>query len=429
MLSASAFNALLKTLEEPPAHVIFILATTEVHKLLPTILSRCQRFDFHRIAPRDIAARLRAVAGKEGAQLDEDAALLIARVADGAMRDALSLLDQCMGHSQQITLEIVNRTAGVAAQSYLSALARAIADGDTASALESIDRLHRESKDMARLCEEMAEYFRSLMLFKTMRDPSKLLTLSTQETQELEDLAYAMSLSAILHGLDTLEEALHKMRYSNQRTQLEMAFVRLCSPGLDTSPEALLRRVEALESGAGLPRAALPEVPEALPAPGPPALADPPAPEEPALPQEPPPAQAGPPVPPPAPPPKPAPAKAPSQKPASADIEALSAGAQRFRGWPDILQVIKGTTKSVAMAFDHSAAYINGEYMLIEAPELAFELLKKPEQRKRMREAIFQVTGRAYKLGPYRLPGAKGDEEDPLIELMRRAEEAGIPQT
>ncbi len=424
MLSASAFNALLKTLEEPPAHVIFILATTEVHKLLPTILSRCQRFDFHRIAPQDIAGRLREVAGKEGAQLDGDAALLIARVADGAMRDALSLLDQCMGCGQRITLDVVNRTAGVAAQGYLSALARAVAQGDAARALETIDKLHRESKDMARLCEEMAEYFRSLMLFKTMRDPSKLLTLSPQETQDLEDLAYAMSLSSILHGLDTLEGSLHKMRYSNQRTQLEMAFVRLCSPGLDTSPESLLQRIEALESGAGPARAASP--PPEPPAPA--ALAPAPIPEDPAppMPQEPPPVLAGPPASPPT--PKPAPPKAPAPKPAAADIEALSAGAQRFRGWPDILQVIKGSTKSVAMAFDHSAAYINGEYMLIEAPEIAFELLKKPEQRKRMREAIFQVTGRAYKLGPYRGPGVKGEEEDPLVELMRRAEEAGIPQ-
>ena len=108
MLSVAAFNALLKTLEEPPPHVIFILATTEVHKLLPTILSRCQRFDFKRIAPEDIAGRLEDVAQRENAQLDHDAALLIARVADGALRDALSLLDQCLGRDRHVTLDIVN---------------------------------------------------------------------------------------------------------------------------------------------------------------------------------------------------------------------------------------------------------------------------------------------------------------------------------
>ena len=133
MLSVAAFNALLKTLEEPPPHVIFILATTEVHKLLPTILSRCQRFDFKRIAPEDIAGRLEDVAQRENAQLDHDAALLIARVADGALRDALSLLDQCLGRDRHVTLDIVNQTAGVAARDYLAALAQDIVHQDPAA--------------------------------------------------------------------------------------------------------------------------------------------------------------------------------------------------------------------------------------------------------------------------------------------------------
>ena len=364
MLSASAFNALLKTLEEPPAHVIFILATTEVHKLLPTILSRCQRFDFHRIDPQAIAGRLVQVAGREEAQLDEDAALLIARVADGAMRDALSLLDQCLGRGRHVTLDIVNQTAGVAAQGYLTALAQAVADRDAPKALDTLDTLHRESKDMGRLCEEMAEYFRSLMLFKTMQDPSKLLTLPPTQLQALEQQAYGMSLPAILHGLDTLEDALHKMRYANQRTQLEMAFVRLCTPELDASPAALLRRIEQLESG--MPRQAAPQEGEALPAlPTPqPAPLPAPLPEDPGpapLPEAPP-VPAGPPAPPPKAQPKPAAAAPSKSAQAAVDIEALSAGAQRFREWPEILQKIKSTTKSVAMAFEGSAAYINGVY-------------------------------------------------------------------
>ena len=250
MLSVAAFNALLKTLEEPPPHVIFILATTEVHKLLPTILSRCQRFDFKRIAPEDIAGRLEDVAQRENAQLDHDAALLIARVADGALRDALSLLDQCLGRDRHVTLDIVNQTAGVAARDYLAALAQDIVHQDAAHALEAIDGLHRESKDMSRLCEEMAEYFRGLMLIKTMKDASRLVLCSPQELEVMTGQALALSLSTILHGLDTFEETLHKMRYANQRAELEMAFVKLCSPQLDTSPEALLRRLEALENGA-----------------------------------------------------------------------------------------------------------------------------------------------------------------------------------
>ncbi len=428
MLSASAFNALLKTLEEPPAHVIFILATTEVHKLLPTILSRCQRFDFHRIDPQAMAGRLIQVAGLEEAELDGDAALLIARIADGALRDALSLLDQCLGRGRHVTLEVVNRTAGVAAQGYLTTLAQAVAERDAAKALETLDGLHRESKDMVRLCEEMAEYFRSLMLLTTMRDPGKLLTRPPTQVEALEQQAYAMSLPAILHGLDTLEDALQKMRYMNQRTQLEMAFVRLCSPELDDSTAALLRRIEQLERG--LP-------PRAAPPPEEPATrqqeGEGPLPQrlepEPEM-EAPPPVFDGPPGPPeekPAPAPAPKKPQAPKSQP-PVDVEALSADAQRFRQWPEILQVIRGTTKSVAMAFDGSAAYTNGEYLLIEAPEIAFELLKKPEQRQRMREAVFQVTGRAYKLGPYRPPASKGSAPpDPLDDLLRRAGEAGIP--
>ena len=433
MLSIAAFNALLKTLEEPPPHVIFILATTEVHKLLPTILSRCQRFDFRRIAPEDIAQRLEDVASQEEAQLDQDAALLIARIADGALRDALSLLDQCLGRDRHVTLEVVNQTAGVAARDYLASLAQDIVEQNPAHALEAIDGLHRESKDMNRLCEEMADYFRGLMLIKTMKDASKLVLCSPQELELMTSQALSMSLSTILHGLDTFEETLHKMRYANQRTELEMAFVKLCSPQLDTSPEALLRRLEALENGA----------PRVVPAP----VTETPAPQpqqkqpvqkaapEAAVPQEtPPPEEAVPqedpfrekvPSPPPAQESQPAPK--PRKKAPAVDVAALSKGAQRFRDWPEILQRIRGDTKSVAMAFAGSSAYVNGDYMLIQAPELAFELLKRPEQRDRMREAIRQVTGRVYKLGPYREPQEETPAQaDPFAELERRAKEEGI---
>ncbi|MCH5352414.1 MAG: DNA polymerase III subunit gamma/tau [Acutalibacter sp.] len=475
MLSDAAFNALLKTLEEPPAHVIFILATTEVHELLPTILSRCQRFDFRRISPEAIADRLEYVAKEEGAELDREAALLIARIADGAMRDALSLLDQCLGRDARVTLETVNRTAGVAAREYLSALAQAVQEQDISRALEVIDELYRASKDMNRLCEEMAEYFRGLMLIKTMKDASRLVTVSNQEWETMNRQALTISLSAILHGMDTFEETLNKMRYGNQRAQLEMAFVRLCSPELDSTPEALLRRLEALESG-NLPlRRAQSQSVTAPPVPKQekivPKQEEPaPAAEEPLQPPEQPiepaePEQVGLPeagdIPPerdplsespafdqaplPSEPPEPAisaeqeqlslqqeppkrkpPVSAPAAKPQPAvDIVALSAEAERFRDWPEILQVIKSSTKSVAMAFANSTAYVNGDYILIDAPEIAFALLQSQEQRNRMREAIQQVTGRIYKLGPYRRAEEDG-ESDPLEELTRRAKESGI---
>lgn len=182
-----------------------------------------------------------------------------------------------------MTLDIVNQTAGVAARDYLAALAQDIVHQDAAHALEAIDGLHRESKDMSRLCEEMAEYFRGLMLIKTMKDASRLVLCSPQELEVMTGQALALSLSTILHGLDTFEETLHKMRYANQRAELEMAFVKLCSPQLDTSPEALLRRLEALENGA--PRQiAPPSAPApapAAPAPTPVPAAAPPAAEPP----------------------------------------------------------------------------------------------------------------------------------------------------
>ncbi len=418
MLSPAAFNALLKTLEEPPAHVVFILATTEVHKLLPTILSRCQRFDFHRIDPQLMAARLEQVSGLEGAQLDQEAALLIARTADGALRDALSLLDQCLGRGTHITLETVYETAGLAARDYLGQLARAVAERDPAAALGVIDRLYRESKDLSRLCAELAEYFRGLLLYKTMKDPGPLLQVSPAEREELSGLSGAMSLATVLHCLDALEEALNKMRLGNQRTQLEIALVRLCSPQLDTTPESLLRRIEALESGTHPPR-------ESAERPEPHRDSDfdlPPAPEPPP-PAEPAPGRA--PIPKAAPAPKAPPA--PNPRPAAdPGVEELMENAKRFGAWPDILQQLSAGSKSVAMAFEGSSAYISGDYMLIDAPEIAFDLLKKSDQRTRLREAISRVTGRAYKLGPYKRAG-EGAKTDPMDELLRRAREAGIP--
>lgn len=169
MLSTGAFNALLKILEEPPEHVIFILATTEVHKLPATILSRCQRFDFKRITPEDICARLQYVAKHENITLDEDAAALIAKVADGALRDALSLLDRCCAVDEHITSEVVTKSAGLAGRDYLMRLSECIIKKDCASALGIINELHMNSCDMERLCSEFMFHLRDLMIVKTVK--------------------------------------------------------------------------------------------------------------------------------------------------------------------------------------------------------------------------------------------------------------------
>ena len=155
MLTDQAFNALLKTLEEPPEHVIFILATTEVHKLPSTILSRCQRFDFNRISPEYICERLKYVAENENASIDDDAAMMISAISDGAMRDALSLMDRCLGISADITTDVVRNCAGLAKKDYLFELSTACINKNTSKALEVLSELHKESKDMARLCDEL----------------------------------------------------------------------------------------------------------------------------------------------------------------------------------------------------------------------------------------------------------------------------------
>ena len=248
MLSTGAFNALLKTLEEPPPHVVFILATTEVHKLPATILSRCQRFDFHRIQPADIAARIQYVAGQEQFTVTDEAATLLARLADGALRDALSLLDQCVSRSREITADVVAETTGLAGREYLFELSAAVRAGDSGAALALIDRLYNASKDMERLCAEWTEYFRNLMILKSVKDAADLIVAPPAELHRMAAEAEQFELPAILHCMNVLQQALERLRGGvSRRVEMEMAVLRLCSPDLDASADSLLRRVKMLE--------------------------------------------------------------------------------------------------------------------------------------------------------------------------------------
>ncbi len=248
MLSIGAFNALLKTLEEPPEHVIFILATTEVHKLPATILSRCQRFDFHRIPPEDIAKRLCYIASKEGTTLSDDAAVLIARLSDGALRDALSILDQCTVKSKGITLEIVNEVVGLAGSDYLFSLSKAMNEKDSAKALETINYLHNNSCDMERLCDELINHFRNLMIVKTVSKPQNLIVCTDSELEALKQSATDFDMDSILYAIDVLGQALSNLRKGlNRRVEMEMTMIKLCSPqGLDNA--SLAMRVKTLEN-------------------------------------------------------------------------------------------------------------------------------------------------------------------------------------
>lgn len=239
MLSASAFNALLKIMEEPPPHVIFILATTELHKVPATIVSRCQQYDFRRIRPADIEARLSYVAGQEGITLHPDAASLIARLADGGMRDALSLLDQCIAVSDDITDQVVADTAGVAGREHLFALSDAILKNDTAAALTIVNDLYENAKGIDRIAAELTSHFRDILLCRSVSEPKKLIVCLPDELERMTAMAQSVSLDRILAILRELQRCTDALaRSADKRVELEMTMIRLCDPTVGTAAPA-----------------------------------------------------------------------------------------------------------------------------------------------------------------------------------------------
>lgn len=249
MLSIGAFNALLKTLEEPPSHVIFILATTEIHKLPATILSRCQRFDFKRISPEDITARLVYVAEKENVTLTENAAALIARIADGGMRDALSLLDRCFAMGNNIDEDAVSAAAGIAGTIHLFSFSEYVAKGDFTSALKLVSKLHNESCDIDSLCTELTLHFRNLMVAKTVKECDGLIVCSKDELEKTKARAAELKLSKILSSIEILEKAAANIKNAvNKKIQLEAAIIKMCSPVSSGSiSEEIEERIASLE--------------------------------------------------------------------------------------------------------------------------------------------------------------------------------------
>lgn len=228
MLSPGAFNALLKTLEEPPAHVIFILATTEVHKLPATILSRCQRFDFGRISSEDIAGRLKSVAKNECIELDDEAALLIAGLADGGMRDALSLLDRC-NTGEAVTAKMAGEILGLASKESLFAISSALSDRNLALCLEIIKQMNDSSSDISRVAEQLVGHFRNIMIAKAVKTPGELIVCQKEELVRYMNAGEGFSMARILEILDAFQQTAEKMKKAaSKRVELEMAFVSLC---------------------------------------------------------------------------------------------------------------------------------------------------------------------------------------------------------
>lgn len=443
MLSTGAFNALLKTLEEPPAHVIFILATTEVHKLPATILSRCQRFDFKRIQPETMAVRLQQVAGLEGMELAPDAATLIARIADGALRDGLSILDQCAGRSKQITAQLVSEVAGLAGREALYRLSDAVLARDSSAAVEELAQLHENSYDMERLCVEMINHFRNFMMVKTVKKSRELIICTDDEYKHIEESAGQFTLAQILRGLDLFQSTLVKIKGgATPRIEMEMAFIRLCEPKLEADSDAFNQRLSALERAMqnGVPAAPVKTVPSPAPAarPAPAQPTVPPTPQPtpaaaaPAPEPEPVPATSAEPVS--APVPEPAPVQpeppVPLEPAAAAPSPAPAADSEQklFMQWADLMEILHRTDIALFGVLSGSQGYTRGEFFLIDSPNPTIkEFIKISTHAKAIRAALHELTGHNYKLGLFKKKSTEqAPRRDPLEDLLSKARENNI---
>ena len=253
MLSPSAFNALLKTLEEPPAHVVFILATTEPQKLPETILSRCQRFDFGRLSIPEITGRLKEAAEREGAEVTDGALILVARAAEGGMRDALSILDMCLGYSVKIDEKLVRNILGTSDSSFLSEFCSSLVDDDPGKAFSMIDRLMREGKDPGVFAKDVSRHIRSMIIAKTgCEDLAKILDITGEEADDLIHQADAITMSRLMKMLDLFMSLESDMRWSaTPRMALENVTVKCCLRIEETDQQALLDRLTEAEKEIG----------------------------------------------------------------------------------------------------------------------------------------------------------------------------------
>ncbi len=406
-LSSSAFNALLKTLEEPPEHVIFILATTEVHKLPATILSRCQRFDFGRIPPQEIAARMQYIAEQEQFSLNEEASLLIARLADGAMRDALSLLDQCLSRSRHIDAAVVAEATGMAGREHLYALTKAVRERNNGAAWALVDQLHNASKDMERLCVEWIDFFRNLMILKSVPQPEELIIATAEEIRRMGEEAAKWELTALLHVLTALQQTLDRLRSGvSRRVEMEMTLLRLCEPSLDSTGESLLRRIKQLEDAV---RGGLVAAPASTAQPaevGPTAEPTPPEREEAA--------------------PAPTDATAPA---AVTEPTPPPAAEQPLDNWTEILDTLRTSCPPLfGVLVDSRATLCAADRRLfIETDNELFRVLvNSPDNKNALIQAIRAVTGQSYRIAARRRTQAEKTDNDPLAAFIQESKSKGV---
>lgn len=480
MLSTAAFNALLKTLEEPPAHVIFILATTEIQKVPATILSRCQRYDFTRIGPEDIARRVEYIAGEEKLELSPDGAELIARLADGALRDALSILDTCAGVTAKIDADVVRRMAGVTDRSYLFRISDALEAQDGATALAQLAQLRQQSVDVKRLTEELIAHYRALMLAALPGGQSLLSGVSPEEEALYLEKGPQLGQREAIRAIRALGSALeHMTRGSDQRIELELALFGLSEPPQQPQavpvqaapvraaaqpaapqPFASATAVQPFAS-APTPQPPIPSVPVVQPAAEPkPVKAEPSVPSEisveqtspvqteelPPLPEEPPVQQAGmlpwdepaaqaaqpaapmpaesEPVPQPE-PPKPAPtpaAKPVPEKPQDAGQE----GTALYPYWPQVVQQLQEKDPMLYTYLRKAKAYFDGTRVLIDGGKTFRDFIRANKDSQRLiKKLIKDVSGTAVPIGPYE-PKSAGKTVSNAEQSLRALEKLGL---
>ena len=479
MLSTAAFNALLKTLEEPPAHVIFILATTEIQKVPATIRSRCQRYDFTRISPEDIAGRVAQVAAAEQLSLTEGAAGLIARLADGALRDALSILDTCAGVTDKIDEAAVRRMAGVTDRSYLFRMSDAIAAQDAPAALAELAALRQQSVDVKRLTEELIAHYRSLMLAALPGGRELLSGVSPDEEALYLEKGPALGRRAAVRAIRALGAALeHMARGSDQRIELELALFALTEPDVQPAGAAPVQAAQTSPSARSVPSeppaqkqpAVWPfaSSPAAQPSPAPqPAGVQPVPPAE--IPPEPsaaeskpdlppwdepglpvgstPPVQAAPPEPeaapawdetPPPPPDESVPPEPPEQEQpvfaADPQLDKPRRVASReinpYPQWAEVVDRIRETDPMLYGYLKKSKAYFDGVRVLIDGGKTFRDFIRVNKGSQRLiKKLIAEVSGIAVPIGPYEPETSARRPKSTAEDSLRRLEALGLDVT
>ena len=475
MLSTAAFNALLKTLEEPPAHVIFILATTEIQKVPATILSRCQRYDFTRIGPEDIAGRVEYIAREEHLELTSDGAELIARLADGALRDALSILDTCAGVTAKIDADVVRRMAGVTDRSYLFRISDALEAQDGAAALAQLAQLRQQSVDVKRLTEELIAHYRALMLAALPGGQALLSGVSPEEEALYLEKGPQLGQREAIRAIRTLGTALeHMTRGSDQRIELELALFTLSEPPqqMPIAPaqaaQVPARTAPAVQQPFAAAPAAQPfasaPVQSAAPIPAPVVQDEPVHPESeqekpvptdelPPLPEEPPVQQSEA-------LPWDDPSAQPEQKPASAEKEPAPAGAEPapqaeqpaaavpaenpadpvlnkprrvaqeginpFPYWEQVVQKLQEKDPMLYTYLRKSKAYFDGTRVLIDGGKTFRDFIRaNKDSQKLIKKLIAEVSGVAVPIGPYE-PKTAGKAASNAEQSLHALEKLGL---